>query len=58
MLIQAAREDIADLETLRAAEVAAVAALEARLADMAEREQAVHEECASIRAAIDAEHVR
>ena len=47
-----------DLETLRATEAATLVTLEASAADMAERERALREESASIRAAIDAEHVR
>ena len=47
-----------DLETLRATEAASLVTLEASVADMAERERALREEAAAIRAAIDAEHVR
>ncbi len=55
---QAAREDIVDLETLRATETAALVTLDAGVADVAERERALREEAAGSRAAIDAEHVR
>jgi putative NADH-flavin reductase len=46
------------LEARRAAEESALATLEADVADETERREAVHGECAVIKAALDSEHVR